>query len=487
MARPRARKKALRRGIASVSPPEGATVDPFTVAGVANQSKQSYGIHIGVPPVTYTTLLQIARTPVIASIIATRQNQVVDYAQRLRTQHMNGWSIQLREPHAIPSRTDRYRMDMIASIVENAGGPFFAGGIESFLRSITYYTLTLDQAHIQPIMSKAQKPVGFRLLDPITIRKDLPSIGVPKDGNLDMSKLGMAQYINMQRVASFEPGEISWSVRNALPSIHTYGYGYPEIAMLLGVIAALIQAQTHNAKIYSTGYHGSNMVTIKSMMGPERFKTLENSVQAMLTGVRKNKSVPIIQLNPNMNESMEVLPFGKPPADMEFMNWINWLVKLICSLYGMDPIELGFVFGDESGKQKNKSDLSPTDRIVASKERSLRPLLRWIARQINETVIWPHWPEYQMEFYGFDSINESQKLENFVKSVQNFMSVNEVRATYNLPPWKDPVSNRPLNASYQMYHQKLVEQGVSINPDIVADDVAAFVGGRRMHPTTPPA
>jgi hypothetical protein len=60
------------------------------------------------------------------------------------------------------------------------------------------------------------------------------------------------------------------------------------------------------------------------------------------------------------------------------------------------------------------------------------------------------------------------------------MSPNEVRAHYNLPPWKDPVSNRPLNASYQMYLQKLVEQGISINPDIIADDVAAFVGGRRM-------
>lgn len=487
MASKRGRKRALRRGVSVVSAPEGATVDPLTLPGVAAQSKQQGGIHIGVPPVTYNTLLQVARSPVVASIIATRQNQVVDYAQRLRTQHMNGWSIQLREPHAIPSRTDRYRMDMIATIIENAGGKYGTGGFETFLRGITYNTLSLDQAHIQPIMSKAQRPVGYRLLDPTTIRRELPITDIPRDGNLDIASLPSAQYINMKKVAQFSPGEISWSTRNTLPNVHTFGYGFPELAMLLGVVAALIQAQTHNAKIYSTGYHGSNMVAIKSLMGPERFKTLENSIQAMLTGVRKNKSVPIVQLNPNLNEELTVLPFGKPPADMEFMNWINWLVKLICSLYGMDPLELGFVFGDEQGKQKNKSDLSPQDRIVASKERSLRPLLRWIARQINETIIWPYWPEYQLEFYGFDSISESQKLENFIKSVQNFMSVNEVRAAYNLPPWKDPVSNRPLNASYQMYHQKLVEQGISVNADIIADDVAAFVGGRRMNPPTTPA
>jgi hypothetical protein len=58
---------------------------------------------------------------------------------------------------------------------------------------------------------------------------------------------------------------------------------------------------------------------------------------------------------------------------------------------------------------------------------------------------------------------------------------------YNLPPWKDPVSNRPLNASYQMYQQKLVEQGVTMNPDIIQDDVAAFVGGRRMTYRVEPA
>lgn len=466
------------RGIAVVAP-EGANVDPLVQNTAATVSAQSNGIHLGVSPVTYSTLFAMARTPVTAAIISTRQNQVADFASRLRTQHMNGWSIQLRKPHAIPSRTDRYMMEHIAAIIDTAGGDWQPGGFENFLRSATYYTLVLDQLHIQPIKTQLGKPCAFRLLDPQTIRRKIPFNNLKADGKLDFSTLPIAQYLNNREVAEFAPQDVSWSVRNALPSVYNFGYGYPELAMLITAITAILNAQTHNAQIYTTGYLGNNMVTIKSLMGPERFKQLEESVQAMLTGVRRNKSVPIFQLNPNLNEELQVHPFGKPPADMEFSNWVNWNVKLVCSVYGMDPIELGFVFGDERSKT-SKSDLSPQDRIVASKERSLRPLLRWLARQINEMVIWPYWPDYQFEFYGFDSISETQKQENFIKAVQNFMSPNEVRAHYNLPPWKDPVSNRPLNASYQMYLQKLVEQGISINPDIIADDVAAFVGGRRM-------
>jgi hypothetical protein len=486
VARKNKAKAPIPRSVAVVSP-EGANVDPLNASLAALTSTQSTGLHMGVTPLTYHTLFAMARTPVVASIISTRMNQVSDFANRLRSQMMNGWSIQLRQPNAIPSRVDRYRMDHIASIIDTAGGQWQDGGFEQILRSMTYYTLTVDQAHIQPIKTKMGKPCAFRLLDPTTIRRNITLDEYVKDGKLDYAKTGTCQYINNRKVAEFAPGEISWSVRNSLPGITTFGYGYPELAMLVTTVTALLNAQTHNSQIYTTGYHGNNMVTIKSLMGPERFKAFENSIQAMLVGVRRNKSVPVVQLNPNLNESIEVHPFGKPPGDMEFANWINWLVKLMCALYAMDPVELGFTFGDENARTRNKSDISPQDKIVASKERGLRPLLRWISRQINEAIIWPYWPDYQFEFYGFDSISESQRQKNLIDAVQNYMSVNEVRSMYNLPPWKDPVSNRPLNASYQMYQQKLVEQGVSLNPDIVQDDVAAFVGGRRMNYRVEPA
>lgn len=473
------------RGI-SVIAPDGANVDPTITATAQAVSHGAMGTHLGVPPVSYLMLAAMARTPLVASVIATRQNQTADYAKRISSPHMNGWTIRLRAPNAVPSRADRYRMDHIAAIMETAGGDWQKGGLEQFIRSITYYTLVFDQAHVQPIRTQLGKPCAFRLLDPMTVRRFIPAAEIKEDGNFDFSKSDMVQFINGREVARFAPKDLSWSVRNALPGVTTFGYGYPELAMLVTIITAAINAHTHNAQLYTTGFHGMNMVTFKSMMGPERWKRVEDSIQAMLAGVRRNKGVPIFQLNPNLNESVEVHPFGKPPSDMEFMNWLNYNAKIICAMYGMDPIELGFVFGDEKGS-KSKSDLSPEDRIVASKERSLRPLLRWIALQINETLIWPYWPDYQFEFYGFDSVSESQKQENLIKAVQNFMSPNEARASLNLPAWKDPVSNRPLNASYQMYLQKLVEQGVSINPDIIPDDVAAFVGGRRMPSPTPRA
>lgn len=474
----RRKAKTVARGVAVVAP-LGSNVDHTLVETARAISTGAYGTHIGVPPLTYHSLYAMARTSIVASVIGTRQNQVVDFSKRLTTQHMNGWTIRLRQQHAIPSSTDRYRMEHIAAIIETAGGEWQTGGFEQFLRSLTFYTLAVDQAHIQPILSRLGKPVAFRLLDPQTIRLLIPTEHVSDKGEFDFSKAELVQYMHGRETARFKRNELSWSTRNALPGVTAFGYGMPELAMLVGSIAALLNAHTHNAQLYTTGYLGNNFATIKSLMGPERFKRVEESFQAMLSGVRKNKSVPLIQLNPNLNESVEVHPFGKTASDMEFMNWLNYNTKVVCAMFGMDPIELGFTFGDEKSS-KSKSDLSPQDRIVASKERSLRPLLRWIAHQINTTIIWPHWPEYQFEFYGFDSVTETQKQENIIKCVQTLMSVNEGRALMNLPAWKDPVSNRPLHSSYQMYLQKLVEQGTSINPDIIPDDVSSFVGGRRM-------
>jgi hypothetical protein len=156
---------------------------------------------------------------------------------------------------------------------------------------------------------------------------------------------------------------------------------------------------------------------------------------------------------------------------MEFSEWINFLKKQLCSLFQMDPAELGDIFGTENQRTQVGS-ASPTDRIIASKERGLRPLMRTIQRWINEFLIAPHWPGYRLTFRGFDAVSEEKKIELDLKAVSSFLSPNELRLERGLEPWDDPVSKRPLNALYTAYIQdQLANQQVDTE-----DDAKAVVG-----------
>lgn len=123
-----------------------------------------------------------------------------------------------------------------------------------------------------------------------------------------------------------------------------------------------------------------------------------------------------------------------------------------CSLFQMDPAEQGDIFGNEGQKQQ-MNQTSPSDRIFASKERGLRPLMRRIARWLNDFLIAPYWPGYKLVFVGFDAQSEERKLDLDLKAATTFLSPNELRIERGLQPFDDPVSKRPLNALYTAYIQ----------------------------------
>ena len=231
------------RGITVVAP-EGANVDPLVQNTAATVSAQSNGIHLGVSPVTYSTLFAMARTPVTAAIISTRQNQVADFASRLRTQHMNGWSIQLRKPHAIPSRTDRYMMEHIAAIIDTAGGDWQPGGFGPWLFRIAMNRLR-DEMRRRKRQARSMDMTGGRsdengqwaaVEDKITLRR--PADAAPAE---EASK---GEQIERLREAV---GRLNEADQQILYLRHTAGLSFAQIADTLNEPLGTVLARGHRA------------------------------------------------------------------------------------------------------------------------------------------------------------------------------------------------------------------------------------------------
>lgn len=89
-----------------------------------------------------------------------------------------------------------------------------------------------------------------------------------------------------------------------------------------------------------------------------------------MSTVYNSHKIPVVQ-----GIDLEWIDLQQTNRDMEFTEWIKFLMVLVCSVYRMDPSELGFQFQDAArvfGQDGQK------ERLDHSKQKGLTPLLIFI-------------------------------------------------------------------------------------------------------------
>lgn len=409
--------------------------------------------HLGTVLCTYHTLNSMARVPLIAALVQTRINQVAEFAHPQPSPFSIGYRIVPVDPMKPLSRRDRVAMGAAYDCMHTAGDTYFLGGFEAFLKTVVRDTLTLDQVNFEVLRTRSGAPYGFVPVDPTTIRRAVPSKEQLADYRWDSDETGYVQVIDYEIVSEFAFRDLAWGIRRPRSSIRANGYGFPELEELIGVVANLVNAITYNSVNFTTGLNAHTLITLNSKMARARFQEAERLITAGLSGIRNSKRIPVIQLDPMLDEELKVHLLGKSNDEMQYGEWVNFLLKQICALFGMDPTELNFIFGNEGVKNQLKGE-DPSGRVTTSRERGLRPLLRSISTWINYWIIQETWPQFRFEFAGFDSQTEADKLDMDNKAVQFWESPNAVRRSRGKTPFPHLRAEYPLHPSFDAIFQQ---------------------------------
>lgn len=161
------------------------------------------------------------------------------------------------------------------------------------------------------------------------------------------------------------------------------------------------------------------------------------------------------------SESMEWIDLQKGHRDMEFTKWQEYLIKLSCALYIIDPSEIGFPSGSSGTGGKSLFESDQTQRIKYSQDKGLKPLLRFIQAKINKYIVSQIYPDLTFEFVGLDAETEKEHRDRVTQEVQNFKTVNEVRKEENLPPL--PNGDVILSPTMAQYNQQAQQEEMMNN------------------------
>lgn len=389
---------------------------------------------------TYETLRQMSvSNTVIAAIINLRVHQVSAFCRPQQGRYDKGYRILLRDrrdKEAGMTDAQEKEAQNLERFLETTGlllpdeKPADRDSFRAFNKKAARDVLTYDQFCFEKIRDRAQRPSRFVALPSETIRPAVSDIEHMDPAEL-RSRVSHVQVYENTVIAEFATDDIAWCVMNPRSDLRTNGFGFSPIEQIVRIVTAWLFGFEYNTKFFTQGSAIKGLINIKGAIPDRQLRAFRRMWYSMVSGVNNAWKTPILNAEDIQWHSMHA-----NNREMEYGAWMDWLTKLICAVYGIDPVEINFIFG--GGGTTGSSglfDRRPNQaEVTESKDKGLRPLLTHIEDHLNQHIIWEINPDFEFAFTGFDSKAESTEREARTQETQAYKTINEVRAEMDLKP-----------------------------------------------------
>ncbi|QPX71631.1 hypothetical protein [Bacillus phage SP8] len=393
---------------------------------------------------SFDTLRKMSvRNTVVGAIIQTRVNQVSTFTQPARyTKDGVGFEIKLRDPKATPTPEQRQMALALESFIENCGYNYNPGrdNFDTLIRKIVRDTLTFDQLSFEIVEDRLGRPAEIHAVDAATVRAAEVEVNNGEDyvhptDVEDEEGIKWVQVVNGQIVAEFTGSQLAFGVRNPRTDLSIQPYGLSELEILIKQVTSHLWAEDYNSRYFSQGGTTKGILNMKGQnVSRTQLDAFRRQWTAQLSGTTGSWKTPVVSV-----EGLEYINVSQSNREMEYEMWMNYLINICCAVYQIDPSEVNFPNRGGAGGTSGGGlgDGGIEDRLQNSRDKGLRPLLRFIESIINRYVIKRFSDEFTFNFVGLNGETEKEKLEISNKQVRAFKTINEVRGENDLPPIPD--------------------------------------------------
>lgn len=416
--------------------PQSLLIDPMSLNGLGYQDK----------PLRMSLIMMrnMGKIPVIRAITGTRIDQVCNFSQPQKDKYSTGFIIrpkkQIRhgEKEEKLTKAQEKRIEFLTEFILNCGGEdidhYRHDSFENFLKKYAKDSLELDQAPIQMINTLGGDLYSFQAIDGATVRIADTYF---KQVEEDYKKAHADEYVNgylpyyvqvyMNRIINYYfPWEMDLGIRNPQTDIYSNGYGRSEMEDLITTITNILNADQYNANYFKVGSNPKGILRVTGNVNQTRLEEFRLHWQSQMAGVRNAHKLPIIEA-----DKMDFINTQGSNKDMEYSKYYEFLIKIACAVFKMDPAEINFNIPGSS-EQKPIFEGSSEAKLTHSKDKGLKPFLRFIQHKVQRLIDRVD-DEYEFLFVGLEQQDEQQELQDNISKIQNFMQLNEVRRKYGLP------------------------------------------------------
>lgn len=430
--------------------------DPNDLSGNGKGFKDSKGI------LSFEILRRMGNIHIIRSIVNTRIEQIQNFLHFSEDDQKEGFTIRKRtslfkESKKEISSAEKKKIEEIVEFLMNSGFNEKWDNIDdfqTFVRKIAFDSLTLDQLAFEVVRDKGWNIKKYRAVDASLIRF-LDSVD-PKQrerledyrfkGYLPRFCMTWDDQILINPTTKepilYYPWELGFGIRNKSSDIRKNGYGTSELEILVELITGILWSVQYNMNNFSIGSTPKGFINVKNAnISDSNMNEFRQAWSQMMTGVRNAKRTPVIN-----GIDLEWIDLDKSNREMEYQEWAQFLVIMVCSVYRIDPSELGFSF-------KNQAQIFGQDgqkaRLQHSREKGLKPILIFLENIITKYIVSEIDEDYEFVFTGIEVEDEETQVNlDKIKLESGMVSMQDIFKKYSGREF-DSENDIILNQVYQ--------------------------------------
>lgn len=387
---------------------------------------------------SYDMLRAMAKTHIIKAIIQTRKAQVIQYCEPQTDRFNAGFIIDKKQKWRSGgkeelTKQEQQKAEAITEFICNCGlnNDWRSESFERFTSKIMEDSLVIDQVTAEVQRDRLGRPISFFATDGATYRiadsyfKEID--GVEK---INGYQPAFVQVIEGKVYNSFYFWDLIFGIRNPSTDIRLNGYGKSELEDMIQIITSILNADAYNANFFKVGSSPKGILSYSGNINQASINDFRNQWQAQVASVSNAHKIPLINA-----DKINFIPTHVPNKDMEFNMYQEFLIKVACAAYTIDPSEIGFPMAGASGSSDGLGGRNNSEKLKYSKDKGLKPLLKNYQYWLNRNVVSQIDPNFELRFVGIDDFEDKgTDLENDIKKLGAFMTVNEIRIKHNLKP-----------------------------------------------------
>lgn len=431
--------------------------DPNDISGNGRGFKDSKGV------LSFSVLRRMGDIHIVKSIVSTRVEQIMNFMDFSEDEQKEGFTIRKKKSLFSTgdeklTNEDKKKISKIVDFLEKGGWTDKWDNVDSlqeFVSKIMSDSLTLDQLAFEMVRNRMWELQKFRAVDASLIRF-LDSVD-PRQregfeqyrfkGHLPRYCMVWEEMILHNPITKepilYYPWELGFGIRNKTSDVRRNGYGVSELETLVNIITWILWGFSYNANFFSQGSQPKGFINIKNPnISNSTLQEFRQAWTQTMAGYQNSHRTPVIN-----GIDLEWVDLQKlSNRDMEFNEWIKFLIIMTCSVYRIDPSELGFNFKES---QQIFGQDGQRERLKHSREKGLKPLLIFLQGIITKYIVSELDENYEFAFTGIEVEDEEAQVKlDSEKLSSGMVAMQDIFKKYNGRDF-DPEKDIILNQVYQ--------------------------------------
>ncbi len=441
--------------------------------------------------VTNRTLKEVSmRDWLISSIIQCRVDTAARFSRPEHRRHEMGFRFYKRDNNSDYSQQERDEIAMLEDFMYHCGRQENTPNDDrilfgEFLKLTIRDAITFGHVAIEKVKTRSGGLHRFRPRPAESIyliNKQLPKkvvqadakaaqkLAEPKSDNdprmneevttpeHEFEKYVQVSYDN-RPLATFGDEDLIFKLFNPQNFIDSRGYCYSPLELAIITVRSHLDVENFNANFFTHGYASKGVLHLKGTVTQQQLANFRRSFYNSITGQQNAWRTPIVA----GLDAVEWVPISASAREMEYINFNNHLMRILCTQFQIDPMELGLDFLVSGSGKSNMQAASSEYKVNYSRERGLLPLLTFIEDLVNCDILPALDKElaakYKFCFTGYTDETPQTEIAQLQAEVSVYKSMNDVLRQTQKDPIKHKIADLPLNAAYWALVEKNYTRG----------------------------